>query len=109
MTNLNVEDWQAILLTLKLAFASTLILLVIATPLAWWLSDAKHQTIKTAIQAIVALPLVLPPTVLGFYLLILLMNINFDLTSMLCINLQNYLIPIVYDIMSLRLLTKPHQ
>jgi molybdate transport system permease protein len=72
MTNLNVEDWQAILLTLKLAFASTLILLVIATPLAWWLSDAKHQTIKTAIQAIVALPLVLPPTVLGFYLLILL-------------------------------------
>ena len=72
MTNLGADDWQAILLTLRLAFASTFILLVIATPLAWWLSGTKYQTTKTVIQAIVALPLVLPPTVLGFYLLLLL-------------------------------------
>lgn len=62
-------DWQAIGLTLKLASITTLILLLIATPLAWWLSQTRHWT-KQPIAAVVALPLVLPPTVLGFYLLI---------------------------------------
>ncbi len=62
-------DWQAIWLTIKLASIVTVILLIIATPLAWWLSQTRHWS-KQAVAAIVALPLVLPPTVLGFYLLI---------------------------------------
>jgi molybdate transport system permease protein len=62
-------DISAILLTLKLASTVTLILLVICTPLAWWLSQTKSY-LKGPISAIVALPLVLPPTVLGFYLLV---------------------------------------
>ncbi len=62
---------DALLLTLKLAFLSTLILLVIATPLAWWLAHS-HFKGKALVEALVALPLVLPPTVLGFYLLIVL-------------------------------------
>jgi molybdate transport system permease protein len=57
-------------LSLKLAGATVLVLLVIATPLAWWLAFTRARA-RTAIEAIVALPLVLPPTVLGFYLLIL--------------------------------------
>jgi molybdate transport system permease protein len=62
-------DWQAIALTLRLATATMLVLLLIATPLAWWL--ARSQTRWAAVVgAIVALPLVLPPTVLGFYLLV---------------------------------------
>jgi len=68
---LSPADWQAILLTLKLCSLTTLILLIIATPLAWWLAWGRSR-LRTAVQAIVALPLVLPPTVLGFYLLILL-------------------------------------
>lgn len=63
------EDWQAIFLTLRLATLVTLILLVIATPVAWWLTTTRSK-LKPAIAAIVALPLVLPPTVIGFYLLI---------------------------------------
>ncbi|MEJ2132379.1 MAG: molybdate ABC transporter permease subunit [Gammaproteobacteria bacterium] len=62
---------QAILLTLELAGISTLILLAISLPLAWWLARSTHA-VKSFIEAVVALPLVLPPTVLGFYLLILL-------------------------------------
>jgi len=58
-----------ILITLKLALVTTLVLLVIGTPLAWWLANTQTRY-KTPIEAIVALPLVLPPTVLGFYLLI---------------------------------------
>ena len=58
-----------ILITLKLAAITTLVLLVIGTPLAWWLANTRTR-FKTALEAIVALPLVLPPTVLGFYLLI---------------------------------------
>lgn len=60
---------DALLLTLKLAFFSTVILIIIATPLAWFLA---HNTFKGKflLEAIIALPLVLPPTVLGFYLLI---------------------------------------
>ena len=64
-------DWQAIWLTLKLASLTTAILLIVATPIAWWLART-HAWYKQIIAALVALPLVLPPTVLGFYLLILL-------------------------------------
>jgi molybdate transport system permease protein len=66
--SLSTADWQAIEVTLRLCFFTTLILLVIATPLAWWLSR-ERSTARVIVQAIVALPLVLPPTVLGFYLL----------------------------------------
>lgn len=58
-------------LSLQLATVTVLALLVIATPLAWWLAFTRNK-ISTVIEALVALPLVLPPTVLGFYLLILL-------------------------------------
>ena len=61
--------WPAIRLTLELAAVSTLILLVLGTPLAWWLARSTAWW-KEAVATLVALPLVLPPTVLGFYLLI---------------------------------------
>jgi molybdate transport system permease protein len=64
-------DWQPVWLTLKLASTTTLVLLIIGTPIAWWLART-HAWYKQALSAIVALPLVLPPTVLGFYLLIML-------------------------------------
>lgn len=64
------EIWPAISLTLRLAFFSTLILMVIATPLAWWLTVTRLR-IRPLVEAIVTLPLVLPPTVIGFYLLVL--------------------------------------
>jgi molybdate transport system permease protein len=64
-------DWQIITLTLKLASIVTLVLLVLGTPIAWWLANTKHW-LKHPIASIAALPLVLPPTVLGFYLLIIL-------------------------------------
>ncbi|WP_417840736.1 molybdate ABC transporter permease subunit [Terasakiella sp.] len=60
---------EPILLTLKLAGLTTLILMILGTPLAWWLARSQAWW-KEGIGAIVALPLVLPPTVLGFYLLI---------------------------------------
>jgi molybdate transport system permease protein len=63
-------DWQPVWLTLKLAGTTTLLLLIIGTPIAWWLART-HAWYKQALSAVVALPLVLPPTVLGFYLLIL--------------------------------------
>ncbi|MBT1063712.1 molybdate ABC transporter permease subunit [Bowmanella sp. Y26] len=66
----NPEDMGAIWLTLKLASVVTLILLIIGTPLAWWLSQTRSW-LKGPITVIVALPLVLPPTVIGFYLLML--------------------------------------
>ncbi|ENO75115.1 MULTISPECIES: molybdate ABC transporter permease subunit [unclassified Thauera] len=69
MLGLGPQDWQAIEVTFKLCLYTTLILLVIATPLAWWLA-AGRSNLRTAVQAVVALPLVLPPTVLGFYLLV---------------------------------------
>ncbi|MCA6062141.1 molybdate ABC transporter permease subunit [Thalassolituus marinus] len=62
-------DITAIWLTLKLATLVTLLLLLIATPLAWWLANT-HSRLKVPVSALVALPLVLPPSVLGFYLLI---------------------------------------
>lgn len=64
-------DWQAIGVTLKLATVTTLVLLLIATPLAWWL-ERRRSWLRIAVESLVAMPLVLPPTVLGFYLLILL-------------------------------------
>jgi molybdate transport system permease protein len=63
-------DFEALWLTLRLAVATTAILLVIALPLAWWIASGRGVA-RALVQAIVALPLVLPPTVLGFYLLIL--------------------------------------
>ena len=68
---LTTSDMTALWLTLKLAAISTIYLLLIALPLAWWLSRMTHP-IKPVLEAIIALPLVLPPTVLGFYLLIFL-------------------------------------
>lgn len=62
-------DWGAIFLTLKLATVVTALLLLIGTPIAWWLART-HSRLKGAVGAVVALPLVLPPTVLGFYLLV---------------------------------------
>jgi len=63
------DDLDAIWLTLKLAGLTTLLLLLLATPLAWWLAGT-HSRWRAPIGAVVALPLVLPPTVLGFYLLV---------------------------------------
>jgi molybdate transport system permease protein len=64
------DDLQAVWLTLKLAGVSTLLLLCISTPLAWWLANSG-KWYKGIVAAFVALPLVIPPTVLGFYLLLL--------------------------------------
>ena len=62
-------DWQAIGLTFRLAASTTLLLLLLATPLAWWLARTASRW-RGPVAAVVALPLVLPPTVLGFYLLV---------------------------------------
>ena len=67
--NFGPEDLQAIWLTLKLATATTVALLLIAMPIAWWLART-HSRWRAPVGAVVALPLVLPPTVLGFYLLV---------------------------------------
>jgi molybdate transport system permease protein len=63
------ELWSPVRLTLELASLTTILLLIVGTPVAWWLARSKARW-KEAVAAIVALPLVLPPTVLGFYLLI---------------------------------------
>lgn len=68
---LTSEAWQAVALTLKLATLTTVLLLLMATPLAWWLSQTRSRW-RASIAALVLLPLVLPPTVLGFYILVLL-------------------------------------
>lgn len=62
-------DLDAIWLTLKLASMTTLILLLLGTPLAWWLAHTRCRS-RHVIRTLVALPLVLPPTVIGFYLLV---------------------------------------
>lgn len=62
----------AIWVTCKLALVTTLVLFVIGTPLAWWLAQGRGRYLRTLAEAVVALPLILPPTVLGFYLLLLL-------------------------------------
>ena len=64
-------DVQAIWLTGLLALVTTLLLMPLATPLAWWLARSPSR-VKSAVEAVVAMPLVLPPTVLGFYLLVIL-------------------------------------
>jgi molybdate transport system permease protein len=61
--------WSAIVLTLKLASLTTGVLLLLGTPLAWWLARTRSW-LRPAVGALVALPLVLPPTVIGFYLLV---------------------------------------
>ena len=66
---LNSDDLAAIWLTLQLAALTTLVLLPLATPLAWWLART-HSRWRAPVAALAALPLVLPPTVLGFYLLV---------------------------------------
>lgn len=67
--HLSEADLQAIWLTIRLATIVTLILLVLGTPIAWWLARTKAWW-KGTVGAVVALPLVLPPSVLGFYLLL---------------------------------------
>ncbi len=62
--------WEPVWLTLRLAAVTTVCLLAIATPLAWWLATTRSR-LRPLVEAVTALPLVLPPTVLGFYLLIL--------------------------------------
>ncbi len=62
-------DWSPLILTFKLALITTLLLLVISIPLAYWLAYTKSR-IKPVIETLVSMPLVLPPTVLGFYMLI---------------------------------------
>lgn len=66
---LSADDLSAVWLTLQLASLTTLLLLVLSTPLAWWLARTPSRW-RAPIGAVVALPLVLPPTVLGFYLLV---------------------------------------
>lgn len=67
--SLTSADFAAIWLTLQLASLTTVLLLVIGTPIAWWLARTRSR-LKGPVAAVVALPLVLPPTVIGFYLLI---------------------------------------
>lgn len=69
MIELSANSWSAIGLTVQLALVTLVVLLLISTPLAWWLSRSSSKY-KAAVEALVALPLVLPPTVIGFYLLI---------------------------------------
>lgn len=68
---LTPDLWQPIRLTLELAGLTTVLLLIIGTPIAWWLARSTSR-LKEVVATVVALPLVLPPTVLGFYLLIIL-------------------------------------
>ena len=62
-------DWEAIWLSIELASATTLFLLFVGLPFAYWLSETRWR-LKFALEAIIALPIILPPTVLGFYILI---------------------------------------
>ncbi|MFK4752975.1 molybdate ABC transporter permease subunit [Oceanobacter antarcticus] len=67
--DISSADLTAVWLTIKLATLVTLILLLLATPIAWWLAHTRHP-LRGPVSALVALPLVLPPSVLGFYLLL---------------------------------------
>ncbi|QEA12031.1 molybdate ABC transporter permease subunit [Comamonas flocculans] len=69
LPSLSADDWSAIRLTLELASLTTALLLLVCTPLAWWLARTDSRW-RAPIGAVVALPLVLPPTVIGFYLLV---------------------------------------
>ena len=66
---LSESDFTALVLTLKLAALTTLLLLLLGTPLAWWLTRTRWR-FKFLLEAVIAMPLVLPPSVLGFYLLV---------------------------------------
>jgi molybdate transport system permease protein len=68
---MTVPDLTPLWLTLRLAAVTTFILLLIGTPLAWWISTTRSR-IRPVVEAVTALPLVLPPTVLGFYMLVFL-------------------------------------
>ncbi|MCX7241283.1 MAG: molybdate ABC transporter permease subunit [Burkholderiales bacterium] len=68
--SLGPSDWGALWLTLQLALCTTALLLLLGTPLAWWLAHTASRW-RIPVGAVVTLPLVLPPTVLGFYLLVL--------------------------------------
>ncbi|HUW37425.1 MAG TPA: molybdate ABC transporter permease subunit [Rhodocyclaceae bacterium] len=68
---MSADDLAALRLTLALAGSTTLLLLLIGTPIAWWLARTRSR-LKGPVAAVVALPLILPPTVLGFYLLVIL-------------------------------------
>ncbi|MCM4169434.1 Molybdenum transport system permease protein ModB [Arenibacter antarcticus] len=69
-------DWQPLILTFKLAVVTTIILLVLSIPIASWLSTTKSK-IKPIVETLVSMPLVLPPTVLGFYMLVAFSPSNF--------------------------------
>ena len=71
MESFTAIDLQPVWLTLKLAAITTVLLLLLVAPLAWWLARTESR-LKQPLSALLALPLVLPPTVLGFYLLLLL-------------------------------------
>ena len=71
MSSLPPDIWQPVQLTIALAAITTVVLLVVGTPVAWWLARSKAWW-KEAVATLVAMPLVLPPTVLGFYLLLML-------------------------------------
>lgn len=66
---LSAASWQALLLSVELATVTTVLLLLLGTPLAWWLANSRSR-LASVVEALVALPLVLPPTVIGFYLLV---------------------------------------
>ena len=67
--NVPEMDWGPLWLTVQLAGVTVVVLLLVGTPLAWWLAFTRSR-FRTLVEAIVALPIVLPPTVLGFYLLV---------------------------------------
>jgi molybdate transport system permease protein len=67
---MSADDWTAVRLTAQLAALTTVLLLLAGTPLAWWLARTRSRA-KPLVAALVAMPIVLPPTVMGFYLLLL--------------------------------------
>ena len=67
--NVPEMDWSPLWLTMQLAGVTVIVLLLVGTPVAWWLAYTRSR-FRTLVEAIVALPIVLPPTVLGFYLLV---------------------------------------
>ena len=67
---MTADDWSAVRLTAQLAALTTLLLLVVGTPIGWWLARTRSRA-KPLVAALVAMPIVLPPTVMGFYLLLL--------------------------------------
>jgi molybdate transport system permease protein len=87
MSLLSAADTQAFVLTMRLAATVTLLLLMVGMPLAWWLAHSRSKFSRIA-GAVVTLPLVLPPTVLGFYLLLLLSPQGWIGRSMVAVHLD---------------------